>query len=277
MSSSHTIADAAPAGTGMPRARAGVRRLCVRVRATDREPAVRRRRWRSRVHRRSRRASSAAPRPDVVDLRAAAYFTCPVHRMLEEQHLHLALPSTPTGGVLAARQMRDDGFADRRVGRRRFEPLRIGERHPPVSGAALDEIQPVGREVRAQDGEKRCAFARIEIGDQLRQRVPRHARARASALRAQPIAFAGIDPRGAREQGSGGPVVLPGDAEAFAGEATRRRVSRGGGGRRQQARQRRRGSRGERARLGVEQIRQNRVSCIAGRAERDPGRRARRT
>jgi len=85
--------------------------------------------------------------------------------VLEEQHLYFALPSAPARGVGSARKVCGERLAKHRVGRRSLELLRLCERYPPASGAALEELDSVGRKLRAQGRQQRNAIGSVEIAD----------------------------------------------------------------------------------------------------------------
>ena len=98
-------------------------------------------------------------------LLAGAAFAQSIHRVLEQQHLHFALPSAPARGVGSAGKVCDERLAERRVRRRSLELLRLRDRYPPASGATLEELDSVARELRAQAGQQHGSFGSIEIAD----------------------------------------------------------------------------------------------------------------
>src|ERR1700676_5609755 len=172
--------------------------------------------------------------------------------MLEQQHLHFALPSAPTRGVGAAGKLRDERLAERRIRRRSFELLRLRGRYPPASRATLEELDSVGRELRAQTGQQRGSFGSIKIADHASKANLVPAELERHRLGAQPVATAGIDARGPREPRRDGPVILFRDADAGASYG-KRPVGFKDGGRsgRQQARECRGVNGGKRGRRRV--------------------------
>ena len=220
-----------------------------------------------------RARAAASPYPHAVDGGRPSRFTRGDSPDARRAASAFRLPSMPTGGVAPRGQLRDERPPTRRAGRRRFEPFADRRAQSPAAGCAFDEFAARRRRSAREAGQQRCAFARIEIGDQRGNTASprRHERHRLGA-RAN-SACPGSMPAARASHGAAGPphcLAIPRLPQALPtappGFAT------GGRGRRQQARQRRRVGRRERARPGVEQVRQTSVSCMLARAERGPGR-----
>ena len=205
-----------------------------------------------------RYATGAFPGVATFWRRAGAAFAQSIHRVLEQQHLNFALPSSPTRRVGSSREVRAERLAERGIRRRGFDLLRQSERGPPVPGAALDKLDAVGREMCAQAREQRRAFVRIEIADDTGQSHFVATDLERRGLGTQPVPTARLDSRSACKPGRDRPIALSFDAEAPAryrdrpAGLERRRWSD-----RQQACQCRSVGGGELGRRGIKQIRKD--------------------
>src|SRR5207237_8387194 len=103
-----------------------------------------------------------------------------------------------------------------RVGRRSLELLRLCKRYPPASGAALEELDSVGRKLRAQGRQQRNAIGTVKIADHASKANLDPADGERHRLGAQPIATAGTDARGPCKPRRDRPVILFCDAEVDA-------------------------------------------------------------
>src|SRR6202043_3930843 len=110
--------------------------------------------------------------------------------------------------VGSARKVCDERLAEHRVRRRSLQLLRLCERYPPASGAALEELDSVGRKLRTQAREQRNTIGSVEIVDHASKANLDPADVERHRLGAQPIATAGIDPRGPRKPRRDGPIIL---------------------------------------------------------------------
>ena len=130
-----------------------------------------------------------------------------IHRMLEEKHLHLALPAAPARSVGTSRKARLHRFPHRRVRRCGDQPLRRGDGHKPARRSALRERDAVIREVVAQTRQQRGAFPGVQIADGVGEpcfatlELDRH------RLRTQPIARTRLDARARASHGAAGQSV----------------------------------------------------------------------
>ena len=115
---------------------------------------------------------AAAPQPHAVDRCAPALLAAAIYRMLEQQHLHFALPAAPACGIRAGRQIRDKRRAERSFGRKGDEPRRMLDPREPACRFGGEKADAVVGEVRVEGCDERVGwFAErvFELGDGLHE------------------------------------------------------------------------------------------------------------